>query len=130
MSQTWVAGYEVAFTLDGSTVIPLTATNVEVNPTINTNTKPLLGNAQQITTSGQAGGTWSADGIASQEVVPILHDLAQPDASDVAVAITWWGTGDVWTFDTSLSDLSISAAADGDVEWSVSGSISGAIAES
>ena len=127
MSQTWVAGYEVAFTIGGDSVIALTAEDVSIQKGARAIEKRLLGNEDVLAGAGQSEGSFSSSGVGTQEALPGLFDLADPTNADVAIVVTFWGSGDTASFQAVITDVTVDASADGDVNWSISATIDGAI---
>ena len=121
MSQTFVDGFDVAITVDADTVLGLTADSFEFSSENNSYTKSLFGGTAQLARTGMPGGSFSMSGLATQEAIP---KLVAADGTDVAFVVTWWSTGDTTSF-TAVPDISISASAEGEVSWSMSGPVDG-----
>ena len=127
MSQTFIDGYEVAFTIDADTVVALTAEELTINDGPATVKKRLFGKSHAINRPGQGDGTWSCSGVGTQESLPILagiRDASSSGDNPIAIVVTYWGSGDTDTF-AATCRVTFTARADGDVTWSVEGDIDG-----
>lgn len=127
MSQTFIVGHEVAFTIDADTVVALTAERVSISDGPATVKKQLFGKSHAIAKPGQGDGTFSAAGVGTQEALPILagiRDASSSGDNPVAIVVTYWGSGDTDTLAATLR-VTFEANADGDVVWSIEGDIDG-----
>ena len=127
MSQTFIVGHEVAFTIDADTVVALTAEEVSVGGGPPSVTKRLFGKSHAINKPGQGEGTFSASGVGTQESLPILagiRDASSSGDNPIAIVVTYWGSGDTDTFSANCR-VTFNARADGDVTWNIEGDIDG-----
>ena len=127
MSQTFTVGHELSFTIDADTVVALTAERVSVSGGPATVKKRLFGNSHDLSKPGQGTGTFSADGVATQEALPILagiRDASSSGDNPITVVVTYWGSGDTDTFDATCR-VTFDADAGGDITWSIEGDIDG-----
>ena len=127
MSQTFVTGHELAFTIDTDTVIGLTAEEISVGGGPQSVTRRLFGKSHAINKPGQGEGTWSASGVGTQESMPLLagiRDASSSGDNPIDVVVTYWPTGDTDTFSATCR-VEWTIRADGDVEWSIDGDLDG-----
>ena len=125
MSQTWVAGYELAITIDTDTIIGLTASSYTSEQGPAFLAKPTFGAAAQGGLAGQSTGSMSASGHSTVEAMPALQALrASKTASAFSVVLGGAGTE---AYDAIVGSVELSADADGELDWSFSGDIVGGI---
>ena len=89
--------------------------------------KPLIGAKAQATVPGQATGTFTIDGHTTEENIAGIQALRDPAANPVDITLTFNATGDKEAFKGVCDSVSITVSGDGEVDFSLSGSIDGEI---
>lgn len=126
MTTTFQPGYAAQLKIGTTdTVIGPLAANADLSFGSNPLTKPLIGAAAAKAVAGQASGTFSADGHTTEENIAGLHSLMEPANASVEVEMTYNGTGDKVAFTLIVGPVGITVAGDGEVDYSVSGTIDG-----
>lgn len=126
MAQTWIAGYEIAITIDSKTTIGLSANTADVAYSAGSAQKQVLGSPAAFAIATQATGTFSASGHGTVENIPDLAALRDPTAMPVDVEVTY-GDGGSDAFSAVFDSVSISPTADGELDWSISAMIDGLV---
>lgn len=125
MSTTWMPGYALVFTIDAvDHSITADQFSFEDGPAILR--KPVFGSAHAQASAGQASGTFSAHGFCTTEKVPTLQALRTAAGAEVELVVTYSALGAVDTADVVIGRVSITARADGDVEWNITGEVAAA----
>lgn len=128
---TFVQGYLASIEIGTTTELPLTGRVLSMDLQRGTNPKPVFGQKWINTVPGQIGGTLSAGGHVSVEMLPEILPLIE---SDVALDFRIYvgeegGTIDGGAFAGKLnsSGISISDDAEGEWEWTFDGAVDGAV---
>lgn len=126
MAQTWISGYEIAIEIDSKTTIGLAANTADVSYSAGSAQKQVLGSPAAFAIATQATGTFTASGHATVENMPDLAALRDPASMPVTVTVTY-GDGGSDSFAAIFDSVSTSAAADGELDWSIGAMIDGLV---
>lgn len=127
MTQTFIPGYEITFTIDGDSTLTLAADTVALAYGNATLPKPVFGAQAQQAISGQASGTFNASGHGSVEVLPALTALrGVAGGQPVDVVIFYGGVGGPVEGGSDavavvIGEVTLDASADGQLSWSLAG---------
>lgn len=87
-------------------------------------TKPLLGSKSQKALAGQVQGSFTISGHTTEENIGDLAALRDPANQPFLVEVTFNASGDKESYQ-GVGTVAISAAGDGEVDWSISGTVDG-----
>ena len=125
MALTFIPGSGVSVTIKtGDTTIGPTAASVDIAYGPNQLTKPLLGATAQSSLAGQGSGTFTASGHGTQENLGDLASLWDQTNQPFEVTVTYPDTST--TVCQVVGELTMSHIGDGEVDWSISGTLDGA----
>ena len=87
-------------------------------------TKPLLGAKSQRALAGQVQGTFTLTGHTTEENIADLAALRDPANQPFLVDVTFNPSGDKEAYQ-GVGTVTISAAGDGEVDWTITGTVDG-----
>jgi len=124
MAFAYVPGYTITFTIGGED-LSVHASSVALSFGAATLPKPVFGTAAGRAIAGQATGTFNASGHGNAEALATLAALrAQTTGGPVPVVLTY-GDGGNDAFDLIVGEVTTDAEADGQLSWTLTGSVDG-----
>jgi len=128
---TFVQGYLAEIEIGTTTELPLTGRVLSLDLQRGSNPKPVFGQKWINNVGGQIGGTLSAGGHVSVEMLAELIPLLESDVSlDFKIYVGEEGgviDGGAFTGKINASGIGLSDDAEGEWEWTFDGAIDGAV---